>query len=519
MQLAQLLGGTELGMGLPALKSAQPLSDGVFSQDLEQLDEQIQGLAEELGLSLDDLSPEMLAVLRQWMAGGAISPQAASSAAASGIELPPLENVVESPSSTTVLTPAAAPSVDLQPLADMAMQLGQSLVDAAEAAVANPLVTSGVDLRPLADMAKQLGQSLVVAAEDITTNSFVAPSVDLRPLADIAKQLRQSLVEVAASGSVPASGINLLPLADIANQLEQSLLAASTSGQVITPVPGITPNTDLPLLANVTTQLVQSLAAVSEMASTKVAAPVADSPLSAYIGQSVAAPGFSTAAEGESLLSSLPQGELLLKSSVAGMSEKLFTDMASRLSDAMPQTVVNHNPNQVQIGAVPLTLGETSGQSFNQVLTNNLLAMGVPQKITDATWPQAMGDRLLWMVKGDQQMAELKITPPNLGTIEVKLTINHDQASVSFVSNHAAVRDAIEQAIPRLREMMQDESINLTDVDVGERHRDGQASAEGDQERHAGDSSTGGEDGTDSSSLNDMQIQDASGLGLIDLFA
>ena len=135
-----------------------------------------------------------------------------------------------------------------------------------------------------------------------------------------------------------------------------------------------------------------------------------------------------------------------------------------------------------------------------------------------------MGERLVWMVKGDQQTAELKLSPPNLGPLEVKLTLNHDQASVSFVSHHAAVRDALEAAIPRLREMLAQESVTLSNVDVGAGQRE--FAQGGAQSQGNGDGSPGWQGG---SSLdpdgdvdlpgNAMGLLDARGLGLIDLFA
>ena len=144
--------------------------------------------------------------------------------------------------------------------------------------------------------------------------------------------------------------------------------------------------------------------------------------------------------------------------------------------------------------------------------------MSVPQQVGAQTWGQAVGERLLWMVKGDQQVAELKITPPNLGPLEVKLTINNEQASVSFVSNHAAVRDALEAAIPRLREMMEQDSLQLVNVDVGARGHKQQA---GDGDHPAGDPGTGANGALDDSDT-DGAVREADignqGQGLVDLF-
>lgn len=95
----------------------------------------------------------------------------------------------------------------------------------------------------------------------------------------------------------------------------------------------------------------------------------------------------------------------------------------------------------------------------------------VPMQITlplqDPNWAQAAGQRVLWMVKNETQSAELRINPPDLGPVEMRVTLNgNDQASVSFASPHAAVRDALEAAFPRLRDMLGANGLTLADVNV-----------------------------------------------------
>jgi flagellar hook-length control protein FliK len=81
-------------------------------------------------------------------------------------------------------------------------------------------------------------------------------------------------------------------------------------------------------------------------------------------------------------------------------------------------------------------------------------------------WDQGLGDKLVWMAGHGQQVAELHLNPPDLGPLKITLTLNNDQASAQFVSEHALVRDAIETAMPRLREMLADSGITLGDTSV-----------------------------------------------------
>lgn len=73
------------------------------------------------------------------------------------------------------------------------------------------------------------------------------------------------------------------------------------------------------------------------------------------------------------------------------------------------------------------------------------------------------------MATHQQQTAELRLTPPHLGPVEIALTLNHDQgieASIQFASPHAAVREAIEASLPRLKELFAESGIAMGNVTV-----------------------------------------------------
>ncbi len=81
-------------------------------------------------------------------------------------------------------------------------------------------------------------------------------------------------------------------------------------------------------------------------------------------------------------------------------------------------------------------------------------------------WQGALGERLVWMVKRDLQQAELRLNPQHLGPVEVRIEIRNEQASIAFSAHHAVTRDALEAAIPRLREMLGESGVNLANVDI-----------------------------------------------------
>ncbi|MEW5943378.1 MAG: flagellar hook-length control protein FliK [Pseudomonadota bacterium] len=93
-------------------------------------------------------------------------------------------------------------------------------------------------------------------------------------------------------------------------------------------------------------------------------------------------------------------------------------------------------------------------------------AMTVEPAVGAAAWGDALGQKVVWLASQNQQVAELHLNPPSLGPLEVRLSISNDQASALFVSHHPAVRDAIESAMPRLRDMLADNGIMLGNATV-----------------------------------------------------
>jgi len=161
----------------------------------------------------------------------------------------------------------------------------------------------------------------------------------------------------------------------------------------------------------------------------------------------------------------------------------------------------------------------TQGVPLPSQLANSLLDMGVPQAVGSKGWDSAIADRVMWMVQGEQQFARLKLNPPHLGPLEVRVSVNHDQASVSFIAQQAAVREALEAALPRLREMFDHQSLQLVRADVGDSGAQPRDQAPGSATRDAHFAGHWGGDPDDDRDPVVASVGHTLAKGLIDLFA
>jgi flagellar hook-length control protein FliK len=99
-------------------------------------------------------------------------------------------------------------------------------------------------------------------------------------------------------------------------------------------------------------------------------------------------------------------------------------------------------------------------------LPANQPAMQKP--LGDPAWRQELGDKLIWMHKQDMPSVQLRLNPEHLGPVLVKIDVHQDQTSVAFTTHNLAVKEAIEAAIPKLREMLGGQQLNLADVNVSQ---------------------------------------------------
>lgn len=88
------------------------------------------------------------------------------------------------------------------------------------------------------------------------------------------------------------------------------------------------------------------------------------------------------------------------------------------------------------------------------------------QPVGSSAWAEELGTRMTWMADRGQHSASLRLSPEHLGPLEVRIAIRDDQASVWFGAAHADTRAAIEQALPRLRELFASQGLSLADAGV-----------------------------------------------------
>ncbi|PVX37888.1 flagellar hook-length control protein FliK [Janthinobacterium sp. 78] len=159
--------------------------------------------------------------------------------------------------------------------------------------------------------------------------------------------------------------------------------------------------------------------------------------------------------------------------------------------------------SDASIKEAPADLSRLAAQLQPGALQQAAAAVAVPAdkltgRVGTPAWDQQLGQKVVWMAAGGDQSATLTLNPPDLGPVQVVLTVTNDQADAAFMSAQPEVRQALEAAMPRLREMMSEAGIAFGSATVSagtpEQQHNGERAASGERRSNGqGGGVSGGE--------------------------
>jgi flagellar hook-length control protein FliK len=151
-----------------------------------------------------------------------------------------------------------------------------------------------------------------------------------------------------------------------------------------------------------------------------------------------------------------------------------------------------------------------------QHLRNDTNTADLKSPVGTPGWEDELGAHLTWMTQKGLETGSLRISPEHLGPVEVNISVQNADASVWFAANHPDTRAALEQALPRLREMFASQGMNLADSGVSRQNLSQQGSRN--QSRSGASQAVSGISAVGSSDAGSASAARIN-LGLVDLYA
>ncbi len=280
------------------------------------------------------------------------------------------------------------------------------------------------------------------------------------PLSNLA-QAEPSLAKLAPGQAQPAS---LTPEADPSITLTAApaadpLPSIATSRDVSSapqsrPLPLVQPQ---PVMPAEVQQTVSTLAGKPDPASVALREPVLP------VQPQPAAP---TDVDKNMPIAELPRRTEAMPMPVAGVEE--ISEVFKPRPTVIPTVQVlgaQPNPQQaIVMPATPTTVATDAGFAAAVQQAGDL----IPVPVRDSAWAEQVGERVLLMAGKQMTSAEIRLTPAELGPLRVQVSVDDGAANVTFQAQHAVTREAIEQALPRLRELLAESGLSLGQASVGD---------------------------------------------------
>jgi len=153
-----------------------------------------------------------------------------------------------------------------------------------------------------------------------------------------------------------------------------------------------------------------------------------------------------------------PQQITKLEPSMQQFASLLNVAVNAQQQNQQAQPTLYSASDSVAAESLSPSVGETSKTGSQQM---NNAALDKAINITKPDGQQQMVDRVRWMINGRNGAAEIRLDPPELGAMQVRINMSGDSAAVSFIVQSQQAKDVLDMAVPKLRELFDDQGIEL----------------------------------------------------------
>jgi flagellar hook-length control protein FliK len=129
-------------------------------------------------------------------------------------------------------------------------------------------------------------------------------------------------------------------------------------------------------------------------------------------------------------------------------------------------------------------LGDLAAKRGSELAPERAVTLNTP--VHDSRWADAIAHRLVMMAREGESVAQLKLVPVDLGPLDIQITVKDSEASVHFGAAHSETRAALEASLPRLRELLSAQGLQLTNASVSQ-----QSGGKNQPERSSGPAAVG----------------------------
>ncbi|MEF1279313.1 flagellar hook-length control protein FliK [Vibrio fortis] len=300
---------------------------------------------------------------------------------------------------------------------------------------------------------------------------------------ELSEVATDNLEEWAATAAVAAGATQHAMQQNVAADKAQAALAQSNQAQTV--------------------QIQQAQQAAAQQASNAASAPVSAQASSVDLNLAVAHNVAANPMGTEMLAAKAASKDAILKAgsgaaALAGLGRAAGKDDSKESSFAQQIASAAGAQGTTPVGSAPTRAEIQAAQQAPLQLTKELANEQVAEKVQ-------------MMMSKNLKNLDIRLDPPELGQLKIRMTMNNDVANVHFTVTNQQARDVIEQTLPRLREMLAQQGMQLADSSVQQQStgqgQDRYNSGEGGGQSGSGSANDGqGDENLDSSSNLELNV-------------
>lgn len=177
------------------------------------------------------------------------------------------------------------------------------------------------------------------------------------------------------------------------------------------------------------------------------------------------------------------EGEILVEDKIiasvkgAPTTASHFIDVSGKATQT-PQQIIEQQSAEMLNPSVATEV--TQNQKTNTQLHQETISLFRK----DAT--EAVKDKVMLMISQKLQRFDITLDPPELGNMQIRVNLQGEQAVVNFLVQSQQTKDALEQNMHKLRELLAEQGVDVGDANVEQQSANGEDSSSGNNSQMEG---------------------------------
>lgn len=352
--------------------------------------------------------------------------------------------------------------------ADSPLPRNGSPAASTNAAAGTARKNDGANAQPADPFGAVLARQMQAEEASTSASDTAQPAlgIDAKTTADSAAQTNKAeLDKTAATTGTPADPSSaLIAMLQLPQETKPLVGKDATAGAITTATGGIADPATWVTNTMAASRGAPNVALIQDKSTNKTDAGQLRA--DAGTSQTKTKPGMATVASGKTDATAMISDNLTAADKLTHSSSGMEITAHPELPENLPLDAARSAQSIAQSSASAMASGILPNMLANDKAANSLRAISSP--LGSSGWAEEFSQKITWMGTQQNQVAELHLNPPNLGPLDVVLKISDNQATALFTSPHSAVRDAVENALPRLREILADNGIMLGNATVSD---------------------------------------------------